>query len=347
MFSRPFRLRTATLDVSLPFGKTLTLGLLYLVLALLLAEFALRQPAVQARLLPPGRLLPAAMEIKLRLLAERSQPPDCFVLGSSVVNSGIHAAQLNQSLAELDCFNFSVPDITIRQQAVIVEFVLRQYQPRLIILGTYIGDFNTRSDEQTAWIHTTPWLLYQRGQFSPQGWLIEHSAFYRAILAYRGWARHSFASESTDVQTALAQTGPDGSNRNPRQYGHFHLPPDPALEQGLYNFFNAYVFSAEELAGLDTIVELAAAHSAQLVVVELPFHTSLNAYLNDPAGDYASFEQPVAGALAAAGIPFLQLPDWTSLPDEAWANRNHLNGTGADLYTEWLAGKLPAALTAP
>lgn len=345
-------IKTHSLDVRLPFGKALFFATGMVLLTAFLLEGLFRLPSIQARLMPQSYLLPDAYEIKLDFMAKLPARPDCFVLGSSVAHAGIHAAQLNESLAQSDraltCFNFAAPGAIPAEQVAIAEFVLKEYQPRVLVLMVYFGDFKERPPESQdiAWTQSV-WLRYKAGQVNAQGFLIEHSTLYRYILTYRKWATHDYEKLTTDTRLGMQLFGADGSKRDTRQFEKFGLAPDPVLDAAVFRFWKGYRVSADQLTALEAIIDQTAEHGVQLIVVEAPFHRSILNYVEDPEGDYQSFIDAVSLLLAERGISFLRMEDWSVLPDEVWADRNHLNKYGADLFTDWLTGPLFDALSQP
>lgn len=339
------RLLTRTLDLHLPLGKTLILAVIYLLFIFGIAESLLRMDAVQARLFAPSvGAIHRTFEIKLFLLDRYTRqfgPPNCFLVGSSVVNSGLDPALLEVALPQEDgeavtCFNFGLQGIPASGTAEISAYLVERYHPRWLIYGATARDFSANFSNQSNWLNFNPWFDYRMGKFSFVGWLTDHSMAYRYLLALRGWPAPEFLDDFAKQQVEFDSFTPAGFHQADRVAEDLDQPPDPKTDEaGVYE----YAIDTEEFNGLKRIAGLQN-DGVRVVVVEMPLHPSYLGYFKRGLEDYHIFLAALQPYLANHDVPFIRAPEFGFIPDSDWQNRNHLNLAGAQRYSDWLAGQL-------
>jgi hypothetical protein len=326
----------------------------WLALLGLSAEWLARQPAAQAWLPAPGwggKSL--QFEVQLHLLEQFAQagPVDCLFLGSSVVHLGIDpqvvsAAYQAAAGEAVRCFNFGVWGLDAASADILARLLVNEYNIPLLIYGTTARDY--LPDPEAAKILDSPWVQNRQGAATPRTWLLAHSHAlrYLAALYTRAHVDNQWVEQVMQVDVA---TQADGYYRED-ETAALTAPPDlNAPEEQLYVWMlSEYDISAESLAGLSHLVALNAPQR-RVIVVEVPLHPSIFAFLPHGQADYDAFLEQAGGVIQTAGLPSLwatSVPQ--SIPDAGWSDRFHLNETGAAAYSRalglWLADAAPAAL---
>ncbi len=125
---------------------------------------------------------------KLALLdaeIKRNGPLDCIMVGSSMVDVGFDPDFFQGGYEEttgqgIRCFNFGIDASSAVSTAVLVKILVEDYHPRLLFIGTDARDYAVPStDRDPVAILESSWIQYRDGQFSLEGWLTDHSYFYR------------------------------------------------------------------------------------------------------------------------------------------------------------------------
>lgn len=318
-------------------------------------EWLTRQAAVQAWLPAPGwggKSL--QFEVQLHLLEQFAQagPVDCLFLGSSVVHLGIDPQVVSAAYQEatggaLRCFNFGVWGLDAASAETLARLLMDEYRIPLLIYGTTARDY--LPDPEAAKILDSPWAQNRQGPATPRGWLLEHSSAlrYLAALYTRAHVDNQWVQQVMQVDVA---TQADGYYRE-AETAVLTDPPDlNAPEEQLYVWMlSEYRVSAEALTGLTNLAALNRP-GQRVMVVEVPLHPSIFAFLPQGQVDYAAFLEQAGAVIQTAGLPTLwatSVPQ--NIPDAGWSDRFHLNTTGAAQYSRalglWLAEAAPPALS--
>jgi len=334
--------KPSTLRLRFPFGQTLLLAFLILVLLSALLEVTARQFLDDY----PTAVGSANLDLDVKiyaldqLLAEKGHV-DCIFFGSSVVLNGIDPDRFaltyrDQTGEDLICYNFGMLALTARTAGVLSEILVERYPPRLLVYGLTIRDLAAgASDANRIYqdVTRTPWIRYQRGELDVEGWLAEHSSAYRHYLAYRSWMSPTFASRLSDF------TGAPSS-------GYFPFRATRALDWNQIEapvYFEDFQIDPADWQGFE---QLLATAGTQLVLLEMPLPAQLLAQFS---GGPAAYEAVIASFAAAAEEH--QVPLWTTtplnlIPDNGWAeDAHHLNNSGAQLFSAWLAEQIAQVVT--
>ena len=128
------------------------------------------------------------------------------------------------------------------------------------------------------------------------------------------------------------------------------LPHPPALsfrdretEAGQYALLSQYAISADALAGLENILTLPR-QGVPVVVVEMPVHPSYLYFFARGEADQQLFRDAVAAAAQRNNVAFWPADPGLSLPDSMWTDRNHLNPSGGQTFSQWLARRVSGAV---
>jgi|GEM_PF-2839786 len=301
---------------------------------------------------------------RLDHFAETHNGVDCIFIGSSLVEKGIDPVYFGEvyqaetgSTSAPNCFNFGLGSISTSTLGVVVDLLIKMYEPDLFVIGTQARAYNepqmlNRTYYVYAAEHTLPdnaWLRYQRGDANVTGWLIEHSELYQTILTTRlllqrdgrGYAFESLAQELDSTTTGHVKLS--GSLLDVSQPINYD---DPHTEdERLMDFLQTYIVADNDLKGLQGVVEL---HNqpTQILIVEMPVHHTYTGYFLEGEDRYDWFVDAVTQTVAGSDVMFWRtVPDFAnSLPDSAWYDRYHMNSQGAVTFTAWLAERVATSV---
>ncbi len=304
-------------------------------------ELSARTGSIRARLLPPSVGSPSRpFEIQLARLdafVRREGPLDCVFVGSSLVLTGVDPETFDEAYERragrrIRCFNLGVPGMSASDVGALAGILREDYAPSLIVYGATFRDFSTRVAGPA--VGELAWVRYRNGSWSADGWLIEHSYAYRYYLTYRGWMDR----EQRRLMSRPFVTADDGFWRN---------APTPArvtLGQQLDNVTDDLAtlmrdgIAAPHLAGLAALLRLRE-RGLRIIVVEMPGPTAITAWLRR-RDDYRHFVTRIRRETQRRGAPFWanrkKVPR-TLIPDDGWNDLLHMNTTGAEIFSRWLA----------
>lgn len=181
-----------TLQLRRPFGRSLVLAALFLLLYLLLAE-------VFFRVVPVCRVLDAPdlgsehrqfeqQWARLEDYAAQQGAVKCIMIGDSTVMSNFApeafaGSYFQQTGEPIACYNFGVGAFTVVGLSTLAALLIQEYSPQLFIVGVEALNFTVAANEQgDADLSRVPWAHYKLGDFNVEGWLYEHSALYSAQI---------------------------------------------------------------------------------------------------------------------------------------------------------------------
>jgi hypothetical protein len=311
------------------------------------AELLFRQAAVQAELPAPAISREyTPINEKFRLVEEFGEV-DCFFLGSSMVFNGLsprdfEAAYQEETGESLRCFNFGLNAITGSNAGVVAYALAERYQPKLIIVGVgprdVVGEAPNSYGEPSRIEYEfglNPWLRYYRGDFSPEGWLIAHSAGFRALRTldrdFLGTGTSLFEAEELALDTAGFSPLLTFELSSPR----FLKTPFPTD-----TFDPANPYMVEDVRGLREGLRRIP-DNVQVLLLEMP--TIVERYR--PEED----DNTLVALLEEEVVEGSTLPFWTTsqrdfLRDVYWADQVHLHYGGAIQFSRWLGRQVGAAM---
>jgi hypothetical protein len=341
-----------TLQVRRPFRHLLTLALAVPLLAVLLGalEGLARTAFAQSRLLTPSVSSDVDyMSVKLAALeqfVEENGPPDCLIVGSSMTAWGVDVQSLSTAYREvtgqpITCFNFALQAANAAEMSRWVEVLARKYHPWLVIYPNSAWDYNPVA---TAEVLEPAWLDYQQGQFTVEGWLVDHSYAYRYYLTYAGWTRSDFSpklAERAELETQLALRDGFDAKTGVMDVSVIPDPHDYVIGSHLAYF---YEVSAEDFAGLQHMVNFLHGQGIELVLVEVPLPATFMVFFDKGQTDYEKYVEQVGGYAASQGVPFWWTLPLDLIPDDGWYNYSHLNQDGAEVFSVWLGQRLGEAV---
>jgi hypothetical protein len=330
-----------TLDIKTSKSSPLLRGILYFFLTiplfLLGAEIAARSPL--------GTILPApsvnadsflfdAKVYALERQVRRDGGLDCLFLGSSVANVDIdpeivERVYLEQTGETIHCFNLGMPAMTIENANALADAVITRFHPKVILYTVLSRDIDHRV-ASADFIEKSDWLKFNRGQFSLNGWLVNHSYAWRYFLSWRYWLvtpnRPKMDSEtqwltSKGFQPAQRVNDPYPENQTMTPERLTQLWDVPQRAQAVKDFL------ALQQKG------------ANLVFIEGPVYHDPNA---DTWPVYeADYLPSLQRLLEADGVPFWRTDAIAvHIPKPNWYDWLHLNSKGAVTFSQWLGEQL-------
>lgn len=332
-------MRSSTLQLSFPFGRTVGLALLLLTILIGAAEIVLRLPAVKDRLPPPtvgGDHL--YFDTKAHVFRELDEKPDCYFLGSSVVHSGFdpavfEAVYFEQTGQRLTCFNFGIVGGNETTELLLAEMLTREFVPKLLIFGTRPRILGRQT---VSPVRNIPWLQYHLGNWSVSGWLAEHSA------ACGYWALYvrQLTLEQMDlhIRSTLVDELRDHAGYEPSIH-EFGLPSVQSPD------YPIYPYDAVGAARVDQMMAFAESPDTTVVIVGMPDHASIFGGDAQRVAAHDALVTQVSAQIEAGGEVFLPtygLDIWSE--DRLWGDTTHLNQFGADVLSRWVGEQIGQAV---
>jgi len=359
--------KRVTLKITRPRHPVPAFGLALFLLACLATELVARTSFIQSRVpYQAYGMNHTQLELQLNILEKfvrENGAPNCFIFGSSQafreVDPGVFARVFSRISGEsLTCYNFGVTGSQIWSTSLLGEILIKQYQPRLVILGTSFLDYTEGREYQIdERFKQNDWLEYQTGKFTLGGWLTENSFAWRTLTLFSyaapyGMRYGEVKREAHKWDGEIARTGFALSNKaiDPNQ------PVEEGFVKNLKLEFGNFGVSERNLAALEEIVAFSKEQGAQVLIVEMVYHPEL-LDLKNPRGNprndrelTLTFIEKVNARLAEIAtnqkVYFLKFDPTLSLPDTGWYDLYHLNRIGAKVFSRWL-GRQAARIFVP
>ena len=124
-----------------------------------------------------------------------------------------------------------------------------------------------------------------------------------------------------------------------------NTPPDPIQEARRFEFINSIDIMEDLRALADFEASLDFQSHVELVVFQMVVHPTFWGYFEDGGISRIRVQEELRRRAWFRGLPY-----WSShhllerIPDEGWMNRNHMNDTGATIYSRWLGARLGQAV---
>jgi RNase H-fold protein (predicted Holliday junction resolvase) len=337
------------------------LGLLFTLGLFLIVEFVARMPLVQARV-PMQAYGSNNIQFDYQIdylnkFVRHYGAPECFIIGNSMTLRGINPQILNDEVErmtgkKLICYSFSITGSPLTAEAKFTAVLVKKYHPKLIIIGTNFLDYTKKREmaDDTRFIDN-PWVQYQSGNFSLDGWLVENSYAYRIVKlisygAYRGFDYSQINHDIDKWQDSLSEYGygySDGVNVVEEK-------ADQEEIKTLIHKFGDFSQSTKSYKALQEIVKLVKEGHIRLVIVRTPYHPSLIDWTDDNGKPLAQVEQAQSFIQKvdkkftqlhkSNEFVYLEFTDNSLLGGGVWLDRYHLNHWGGEIYTTWLADQL-------
>ncbi len=328
---------------------TLLLGVVFLLVTVILLELTARSRLAGSYLPAPSmgfshHLLDLKLSYLQRLVKEEG-PVECIFLGSSSVAAAVDPVVFGQSYEKMTgkpirSFNFGIGALDLPSALILTKILVKLFRPKLIIQGLVAVDFSLHRVRQIGKrIPKNPWIRYQLGLFNLEGWLADHSLFYRYFLRFRQWLEQpGFSALVAKKEPLMSPYG----FRNFRSKRGF--VPDPEKKRTFEKKLAGFKLSQRRLDTLKKTIGLCLREETALVLVEMPVHPVFNTFYPGGAKDPQETMAEVAGYVTSRGIFFIAALRTGFSADRLWLHSDHLNSIGAKYYSQWLGEQIGRAV---
>ncbi len=282
------------------------------------------------------------LDVKLELLdrfVREEGRLDCLFLGASDVNLGINPEEFAGAYAFAGgrrpvTFNFGLDGFVPPATAVLAGILVEKYRPHWLVWGvtpaSFSGDVRKRNDQI---VRGHPWFRHWTGSPNFEGWLIEHSAAYRYFLRLRIWLERPNYSRTLSLREAQI------SRAGVADWKKARLVDEDAgggFEKAVRQHRAPEDFSPDlgSLAVLDAISGLG--ERTQVLVLEIPVLPRFYRLFANGAFDYQGALRSIRSRAERRGALFVSPPPGL-VPEQGFANLNHMNALGAEVLSRWLA----------
>jgi hypothetical protein len=327
---------------TLAFSKPSLRGIFYFLLTIPLVLFAAE---IVARS-PIGPLIPApsvnadsflfdAKIYELENQLRRDGSLDCLFLGSSVANSDIDPAVVEQIYREqtgetIHCFNLGLPAMTIETASALADAAIERFHPKVIVYAILPRDVHD-AIANVDYLGKIDWVKTNRGIPSLNGWLVNHSYAYRYFITWRYWLNLPNRAKMEAETSPLAAKGyqPAPGIREPYIENLTMTPErlheawdDPRQAQAVQNFL------------------LLQQKGVKIVFLEGPSYHESDASDSETWRVYETEYLPtLIQILDENQIPFWRTQEIAiAIPKDHWFDWLHLNTDGAATFSQWLGG---------
>jgi hypothetical protein len=329
------------LQLPITIGRPIIWAFIFLVLIVGGIEVLTRLSVIKQKLPAPSLGLDnRAFEIQIAYLdklTEQENSVDCIFLGTSQIRSDIDPevvanAYKSKTGTELRCFNFGTSGLSNITAADLAQFLIREYQPRLLVLEVSV----LLDNAENRWLTTSPWYRRKLGYISLQSWMLDHTLAYPYLM---------LMTKSVQNPSSI------GLDRNISAYGYYYSEEVLDMTQPLTDLEYdriAHVwdqrtgFTEDAFESMDRLFQLQ--DDVQFIVVEVPVHHRFINHLNQSEDQYQIMLRKTSSYLERNEISFWPVPPELSIPDDGWRNGNHLNNRGARIYSLWLGSYLGDAV---
>ncbi|MBS1249096.1 MAG: hypothetical protein MAG431_00669 [Chloroflexi bacterium] len=276
--------------------------------------------------------------------AQENNGVDAIIFGSSLAHTGLDPEIIERIFQQetgqkLRVFNFGVNGISLPPATSLIEIVTQTYNPSLIIHVTEMRDYHPQTGMGMAGrVADDPWLRYKLGKPSPWGWVIDHSMAIQRYLSFRFWAREDFPSWYALLERRLIDITPWGYEPDRHVDDRINEPPNPneKKDQHILETYKNYQVDPKRIGFLETILHQP---DRKVIILGMPVHPTTVEYFGNPQEDYQEFLTTVEETARTHGGKFIATANLT-IPDEGYANKFHLNQSGAPIFSEFLAKEL-------
>jgi hypothetical protein len=230
------------------------------------------------------------------------------------------------------CQNFGVRGINAVAAGDLATLLVAEFHPSLFIFATSAGDYDTaRGLEASNSIIKSPWVQYQLGYPTFDGWLVENSYAYRYYLGLRTTLLPVSLLQKRDITESEEQT----------QLNGFAPIPNSKIWQSPQDNVENYVVDPDQMVGVQEILNLKT--QTEILVVEMPVNpvTFKGPGMNEKRDQFVTL---VSKLVSLNGKQLWLTQDLNLIPDDAWADFHHLGKTGANIFSAWLGKRVGEAV---
>lgn len=319
-----------TLRINLPFGSVILQSITWLILFCLMIEAFARTTYVKNIHLYEsyGTSHPQfdtqIMRVKSRLTQDGHI--DCMLIGNSQVLTSVDPVIVQQIYFEktgmtIHCQNFGMPGMTPLTAGPLSRILIRNFHPSIIIFGTGIFDYKFSIMEGSDMsIMTSPWVNYQLGTFSIDGWLIENSYSYRYYLGLNRYLLYYGTDTNTEIDT----------NGHKIYIGRKNMTQKERID-GIDIILSNLEITEKQVNGLRDLLSLNS-DEVKIVVIEMlvdPVFFSKRAVRKI----YPDFRDMLVYETTQAGAELWLTKDVIEIPENGWYDLVHLNQIGSSSFS--------------
>jgi hypothetical protein len=270
--------------------------------------------------------------------------PDCVAIGSSVVDQGIDSEALSSGYQQQTgrpfyCLNGAITGLRAFGTSSFARIYTNRYLARTVIYGVSYRDFGITIEEFGL---NTPWVDYQLGMISSQGWIEANFMSYRYFLT----GLWPLVNANTAAVLRNARRYTDFGQRYVTRSLSIAGQPDRRLDSISFQQYAPIDPTTMDMAGLNELADLKKT-GLQIIVVEMPLPRTSLAILKDGEQSYAIYHERLVALTANTGLPLISLKDPGLISDDGWSNYSHLNAKGAQEFSEWLGQQLGSLILSP
>jgi len=303
------------------------------------AEWIISLPGSEKFLPPPspGFNFPfPEIEIKYKRYFN-SKPANCMIFGSSLADAGVNPDVLEKKLDSklgypITCMNFGLSGAMVEVTKNVSFTMIDWHQPEVIFLGLSPFDFDKKYVKSRS-MASLPVFTYYNGQPSFEGWIFNtfRLPWYFASLSNQWDPIYQNSSQFwEDMLDAKAF-------RNSKQIGEIKIVTRDVKQR-------TYSINPDDLDALDIIIDGYQKKDIKLYVFEMPTNLLyIPFFLRGGQQVYEqNFIKPVEDVLSKHSVELIRIQkDKINLDDKQyWNDRSHLNESGANKYTEYLANQI-------
>src|SRR5258706_787384 len=128
----------------------------------------------------------------LEAFARQHGKVDCLLVGSSHIDYGLDPTVITQMYKsktgqEFQLFNFGLATLTVDTAAPLTKMLVERYHPGLVILEVSAHSFDKYFGDLTRPLIKNPWIRYQLGEQTFEGWLLDNFYIYTYYRTFKLW----------------------------------------------------------------------------------------------------------------------------------------------------------------
>ena len=274
---------------------------------------------------------------RIKTRTEKDGYIDCIFVGSSRVLRGINPDTVEELYLKMTgqpikCQNFGLAGLGMIGSAKIANLLTGLYHPRLIVIGTQFRDIQPQPVDYT--ILNDPWVQYRTGELNFDGWLTDHS------LAFRYFQDEISYLSIGDDQVTQDEAASDQILQN----GYFPLGfSGNPLDNLEWEMHGTYSIADNSREAIKELLDLRKG-DVQILFVEMPIRYDRYKNSKYNYNDEHIFKKEITQLLNKSGSTIWFTQDLNLIQTNGWYESEHMNKTGAEIFSIWLGNQLGTAV---